>query len=85
MEKCPLSILDRFQGKRRLLIRRMSEDSDFYALCQDYEICVKALQYWRRSGEPEADARQAEYRRLVRELETEITAELKSWELRQRD
>jgi hypothetical protein len=72
----PLAILERFPGQSHLLTLRMAEDPEFYALCQDHEICIKALTYWSSSNKPEADARLTEYRVLVRDLEAEIAAEL---------
>jgi hypothetical protein len=63
----------------------MATDPEFYALCQDYEICFKASQYWAASSEPEARDSLAEYRTLVRELEKEIFDNLKSSEPHQLD
>ena len=80
MKRKPLSILKCFSDKHRILIRHMEEDMEFYDLCQDYEICVNALRYWTTSDDPQAGARIDEYRSLVRELEDEIAATLKSWE-----
>lgn len=78
MSNQPSAILARFPDKCHLLTLRMSEDAEFYALCLDHEICVEALNYWSTSDKPEANVRQAEYRRLVQELETEIVADLQS-------
>ena len=78
MDNRHLSILSRFPDKNHLITLRMSEDPEFYALCQDYEICNQALRHWCESGETEAAARIDEYRTLIRELEEEIAAELKS-------
>jgi hypothetical protein len=63
----------------------MTEDMEFYALCQDYEICVKALNHWSASSESNAKARVDEYRMLVRELELEITDVLNASTLQQQD
>ena len=52
------------------------QNSEFLAMCEDYDACVDALQYWTRSKEPEAETRVNEYRTLVRELEEEITQAL---------
>jgi hypothetical protein len=78
MNNYPLLILERFPEKNHLLTHRMATDSEFYTLCQDYEICLKALQYWTASSEPEAGDRRVEYRTLVHELEAELTDDLKS-------
>jgi hypothetical protein len=71
-------ILKRFPDKKHILTQRMAEDPDFCSFCQDYELCVKTLQYWTSSNKPEAKARINEYRTLVQELEQEIACELKS-------
>ena len=68
----------RSQIKNHLITLRMSEDPEFYALCQDYEICNQALRHWSESGATEAADRITEYRSLIRELEDEIAAELES-------
>ena len=78
MNNHPLLIFERFPDKNHLLTHRMATDSEFYALCQDYEICLKALHYWTASSELEARDRRVEYRTLVHELEEEITDDLKS-------
>lgn len=72
-----MHVLDRFGDQRPLLTLRMAEDPEFYALCQEYEMCVDALRYWSTADVPEAVARIEEYRNLVRELEAEIAADLR--------
>ena len=78
MKKQPIRLFERFPDQRSLLAHCMATDPEFYALCQDYEICLKALQYWTASSELEARDRRVEYRTLVHELEEEITDDLKS-------
>jgi hypothetical protein len=56
----------------------MKEDPTFRAICEDYDACINALQYWTTSEEPEASIRINEYRTLIRELEEEITQLLQS-------
>lgn len=73
-----LHVLNRFAGEKAHLVLLMTQDSEFYSLCQDYEACVKALQYWSASNAPEAGTRLDEYRTLVSELEDEISNALKS-------
>lgn len=74
-----LHVLRRFSGHATTLVRLMAEDADFYALCQDYEDCVNAAQYWTALGTPEAKARTEEYQTLVRDLEEEIAQALKAF------
>lgn len=50
----------------------MAEDPEFLILCEDYDACVNALQFWVQSKEPEAEIRADEYRNLIQELEEEI-------------
>jgi hypothetical protein len=56
----------------------MKEDPTFRAICEDYDACINALQYWSTSEEPEASIRINEYRILIKELEEEITQVLQS-------
>ena len=72
-----LHVLNRFSSQKDTLVRLMIDDSEFYQLCQDYEDCVNALQYWSTSKEPVSKARIDEYRTLVRELEEEILQAMK--------
>jgi hypothetical protein len=65
-------IKERFPDKVSDLSIRMAEDPSFLDLCEDYDVCVNALQYWSRSTEPEARDRVDEYRSLSREIENEI-------------
>jgi hypothetical protein len=67
-----LSILDRFPDKSEILIALMARNSEFLGMCEDHEECMKALRYWARSNEPDANGRAREYRDLVRQLEKEI-------------
>lgn len=75
-----LTLFDRFASERHALVQRMAQDQEFYALCQDYEICVDVLRYWKASSRPEANARIDEYRTLVCDLEAEIALSLQSSE-----
>ena len=72
-----LHLLKRFPGRNDTLVRLMFEDSEFYQLCQDYEDCVNALQYWSTSKEAVSKTRLDEYCTLVRELEEEILQAMK--------
>ena len=50
----------------------MAIDSEFLSLCDDYDACINALQYWTKSKEPEAENMIDEFRNIVRELEEEV-------------
>jgi hypothetical protein len=51
----------------------MTEDEEFRAICDDYDACVDALNYWAGSEEPGAKTRVKEYRDLLDALYEEIT------------
>ena len=65
-------ILEQFPEKSITIAHLMEEDQEFFTLCEDYEICVNALQYWEKSKKPEAETRVNEYRALAQELLQEI-------------
>ena len=71
-------IRKRFPDKKESIDRLMAEDPEFLALCEDYDICVNALQHWTKSRNPEAEIRVNEYRTLAKELEIEILQDLKA-------
>ena len=71
-------ILKQFPEKSHTITHLMDEDPEFRGLCEDYDVCVKALRHWEKSKEPEAKTRVDEYRILVKELEGEIRAALES-------
>ena len=72
----PHDIRERFPDKRDSIDRLMAEDPEFLALCEEYDACVNALQYWAKSKEPEAEIRVNEYRNLIQELEEELNTVL---------
>jgi len=53
--------------------RLAGQDSEFLALCDDFDACVDALQYWTDSEEPGANSKVDEYRELIGALYKEIT------------
>jgi uncharacterized protein YdcH (DUF465 family) len=69
-------INERFPDQKHAIDDLMAEDSEFRALCEDYNACVNALRYWAESKAPEAKTRVNEYRTLVHELEEEINQAL---------
>ena len=75
-------ILEKFPKKNYTIARLLEEDPEFLALCEDYYVCVKALQHWEQSKEPEAKTRVDEYRTLSQELEEEIVQALAALEAR---
>jgi hypothetical protein len=69
-------IKERFPDKKHSIDRLMAKDPEFFALCEDYDTCVNALQYWANSKDPEAEIRVNEYRVIARELEEEVVEAL---------
>ena len=65
-----------FPDKNTHIDLLIEKDPEFLTMCEDYNICVDALQYWEQSKEPEAKTRVDEYRTLVRELQDEIAEKL---------
>jgi hypothetical protein len=73
-------IIERFPDKSHTLELLMTKDPEFLSMCEDYDACFNALQYWTDSKEAEAKTRVHEYRTLIEELEEEITAVLAALE-----
>jgi uncharacterized protein YdcH (DUF465 family) len=65
-------ILKRFPADNHTIDILLTEDPEFSALCEEYNACVDALQYWVKSNKREAETRVTEYRTLIQELEDEI-------------
>ena len=85
MSDKPHHFRERFPDKKTSIDRRMAEDAEFLALCEEYDACVNALQYWAKSKEPEAEIRVHECRNLVQELEEEVVEALMALKPRQLD
>lgn len=62
----------RWPARRAVLARRAETDEEFASFCEIYAEAHDALETWRRSEHPLADARASEYRELVAEIEGEI-------------
>ena len=65
-------IRKRFSDQKFSIDQLMAIDSEFLSLCDDYDACINALQYWTKSKEPEAESMIDEFRNIVRELEEEV-------------
>ena len=78
-------ILEKFPEKSQAIACLLEEDSEFLAVCEDYDVCVNALRYWAKSEAPEAETRVNEYRTLIVELEEEVTLALAALKPRQMD
>ncbi len=65
-------ILNRFPEERATLLRLFLENSSFQSLCDDYEDCLAALQYWEQETSGEAPVFAKTYAELLGELEQEV-------------
>lgn len=72
MSYLPYYIRERFPEKGEAIAFLMANDDSFFALCEDYGVCIKAHRYWTHSKEPDAGTRVREYRDLIQALESEI-------------
>lgn len=67
-----LTILQRhFPAEGDKIRQRLNEDPILQEIEENYRDCIAALQHWRQSKEPEANARIVEYSSISRELEQE--------------
>jgi len=66
-------IRERLPGQKDSIELLVAEDSEFLAMCDDYDACVDALHHWASSEEPGAKTRVNEYRDLIGALYGEIT------------
>ena len=71
-------IRKRFPEKSETIDIFMAENPEFRTICEDYDDCFHAWQYWAHSKEPEAETRVNEYRTLIKKLENEILEALNS-------
>ena len=65
-------IRKRFSDQKFSIDQLMALDSEFLSLCDDYDACINAIQYWTKSKEPEAEIMIDEFRNIAWELEEEV-------------
>ena len=65
-------IRKRFPDQKFSIDQLMAKDSDFLSLCDDYDACINALQYWTKIKGPEAEIMIDEFSSIARELEEEV-------------
>ena len=73
----PLSLefaMQQFPDHKEILKRLYRQDEAFISLCQDYQDCVRALEYWRntRTDKKNRPEHCREYKALCKELKEEI-------------
>jgi hypothetical protein len=64
-------IIRRFSEHEFEVNRRYARDPEFRAICEDYAVATRALEYWEKDH-----AKAEDYRQLIRELEDEILEHL---------
>lgn len=64
--------MQRFPEHRDALRRMYRQSGSFQSICDDYRLCLEALEHWKRSTHEQALERCREYSKLLRDLESEI-------------
>jgi len=75
-------IIERFPDQKYAIDQLMAKDPEFLSLCDDYDACLNAIQYWSQSNEPEADTMIDEFRNIAQELEEEVVEALITMKIR---
>jgi hypothetical protein len=65
-------IRERFPDQKYNITWLMVKDPEFLSLCEDYDACINALQYWTQSKDPEAETIIHEFSNIAQELEEEV-------------
>jgi uncharacterized protein YdcH (DUF465 family) len=65
-------IRKRFPDQKFSIDQLIAKDSEFLCLCDEYDACINAIQYWTQSKEPEAEIMIDEFRNIAWELEEEV-------------
>jgi len=66
------SAIRRFSEHKHTVRRLFQGDAVFRTLCDDYERCSEALEYWNQFTSEETAGYRQDYTELVQELESEI-------------
>jgi hypothetical protein len=67
-----LALVKRYPEHAALVERLYGNDKEFSTLCEDYQVCSEALQYWNQADSEEAPKRRQEYTSLLKDLEEEV-------------
>ena len=73
-------VITKFPDHTAKIKRLFRENPNFYAQCEDYLRCSKALKFWERSGTQNGLARRDEYESILKDLESEILQSLNEYE-----
>jgi hypothetical protein len=66
------SVLEKFPGRAARLRELFQQSPSFQSLCEDYQDCLAAWQYWRQADSAEAPALCQSYAELLQELDQEV-------------
>jgi hypothetical protein len=69
-------IMKLFPDRKNALRQMYRTSKTFQSICQNYQKCSEALNYWAESEDENASDREKEYAALLQELELEITKSL---------
>jgi predicted enzyme involved in methoxymalonyl-ACP biosynthesis len=70
--------MKRFPDNKDALRQMYRASKSFQSICQNYQKCSEALNYWAESEDENAPEREKEYSELLQELELEITISLEN-------
>jgi hypothetical protein len=76
MQHAVQAAIARFPDRGHAIEELARTDEGFQLLCEDFAAAQAALEHWKQTSSSVREARCAEYRELVRDLATEIEAEL---------
>ncbi|MBT8333524.1 MAG: hypothetical protein KJP19_03755 [Deltaproteobacteria bacterium] len=76
MTKKNVFIRKRFKEQEKALLLLMQKDPIFLELCEDYELCLEATDYWSGKEEPGAREKANEFQSIATDLEIEISMKL---------
>lgn len=66
----------RFKDHDEILMVLVKTDPEFQELCEEYELCMKATDYWSGQEGLGAQEKAKEFRSIADDLETEIAMKL---------
>ena len=65
-------VMESFPDQKDAMRQLYRTSKSFQDICQNYQKCAEALQYWTDSKDEYAPEREKEYAQLLQELELEI-------------
>ncbi len=68
--------MQRYPHRKEDLRQLYRSSESFQSICESYQKCSEAVEYWAKSDSEEAPGRRREYAELINELELEILQSL---------